>query len=401
MLILGPILIFSGCVQPDGDTLLETTASSLHLKGTPDIVDTVSVQVTGDNMEPIEEEVASEEDSLTLDVPSGNDRTFSVSVENETSTFSDNETIDLPSGELVTLPLEVDLSDINLIIPDRGGFGSADDRLIQVENIEGDGWTEIEGDSLPLDTNEALSFNDIDYDQFGRIYTTIHNSSTNKSSIIRFNTIGNFDSGFKVTAPTGEILGLAVDRTSDTIYFSYDGGYSIAKTDYEGADLYEYSDHSFGTPILGMAVDASGFLHLVTPTGGDGDTVIRFDPAGSGSIKSGNYQIYAPFDVTFKNGSLYVAGEEIDDTPTIYKLDADYGVSTTPEKLQSNPADPGETFDGPQQFLPAVGSSIFVIDDDQTLGARIIKIDGIPGSNWEDFKAADIGKDTFNYIIPS
>ena len=404
-LSIGVVLfVLSGCLPPGADDPLDFSTPSLSLKGAPFDVDEASLTVSGPGMSTIEETLDPGESSITLEIPAGSSRTFEISINNETSAFGGTETADLESGMSVDVSIDVEMNDLKLIVIDR-----FNERLVQLDDMTGAGWTEKEALDYSLFT-DLLITNDVDYDQYGRIYTTVTDTGTNIFSIVRINSIGELDEDFRISAPnlsTPSIYALAVDRNNNFIYYTYGNGTgeTVVKADYSGNILTTYDSGLFfsdgGPGIQGLAVDPDGYVHIAYDPLGDGRAVEKLDPSGSGQIVAYNEMMYGAFDAQYKDGYLYFVGYDFDsfEIPLVYRLPVNYNATTSPDTLDGNPNDVEDTFWGALRFLVSLDGSLYIIDDD-AFEARIIKFDDITGAGWESFQATDIGKSPFNFINP-
>lgn len=403
-LFIGVVLfVLTGCLPPGADDPLDFSTPSLSLKGAPFDVDEASLTVSGPGMSTIEETLDPGESSITLEIPAGSSRTFEISINNETSAFGGTETADLESGTSVDVPIDVEMNDLKLIVIDR-----VNERLVQIDDMSGAGWTEKTALDYSLFT-DLLITNDVDYDQYGRIYTTVTDSGSNIFSIVRINSIGELDEDFRISAPSTDfptIYALAVDRNNSLIYYTYGSGTgeTVVKADYSGNIITTYdSGLFFGAGIQGLAVDPDGYVHIVYDPNGDGRAVDKLDPSGSGQIIAYNEMMYGAFDARYKDGYLYFVGYDVDGQfntiPLVYRLPVNYNATTSPDTLDGNPNNVEDTFWGALRFLASLDGSLYIIDDD-TVEARIIKFDDISGAGWESFQATDIGKSPFNFINP-
>jgi hypothetical protein len=401
-LFIGVVLfVLTGCLPPGADDPLDFSTPSLSLRGAPFDVDEATLTVSGTGMSTIEEPLDPDESSITLEIPAGSSRTFEISINNETSAFSGIETANLESDTSVDISIDVEMNDLKLIVIDRNN-----ERLIQMNDMSGSGWTEKNALDYSLFT-DLLITNDVDYDQYGRIYTTVTDTGSNIFSIVRINSIGEIDKDFRISAPnlsTPSIYALAIDRNNSLIYYSYGNGTgeTVVKADYSGNIITTYnSGLFFGAGIQGLTVDPDGYVHIVYDPNGDGQALEKLDPSGSGQIVAYNEMMYGAFDVQYMDGYLYFVGYDVDGQfntiPLVYRLPVNYNAATSPATLDGNPNDVEDTFWGALRFLASIDGSLYIIDDD-AFEARIIKIDDITGAGWESFQATDIGKSPFNFI---
>jgi hypothetical protein len=351
---------------------------------------------------------------------------------NETSTFSGATTRDLePNAEQnITIPLEI--SDLQLLIPDNFGENP---RLIQIDDIEGNGWkTKNIADYTGLDTNEFLLLTDLDYDQYGRVYTISFNSDTNQHFIRRFNSHGELDSSFKVSPPTDSsvtfyINTLCIDRVNEYIYFEYDGFeydeetleyifyHSIKRVDYNGENPVTYDVSSY-VQFDVMDVDENGYLYAGTyDQTSEQYGLVKFEIStdGNSSTPMTSVPFYGTFrDISIKGDNVYVLGQGSFDTTQLQsaarqKLNGYQGEEmlirfsldlTEHTSLTGNPGQTTSSFAGAYLFIPTVSKSLYIYDNDISINGdgRIIKVDNIDGDGWTEFRASDIGKTDFDFL---
>ena len=95
-----------------------TIKPTLNGKALPEGIDSIELNVTGPGMEQIEESIEVGENSVTIEVPSGERREFNIDISTSLVTFSGSAVEDLTAGEEEEITIPMDLSEINMLIPD-------------------------------------------------------------------------------------------------------------------------------------------------------------------------------------------------------------------------------------------------------------------------------------------
>jgi hypothetical protein len=391
------IFLFTACSQPNvTPEPLSVTNSRVDVRNVPASYSTISLTVEGEGMETIAKDIDAGKDKYTLEVPSGDDRTFVLTMANETSTFGGSTTTDLEAGTEQNLTIALELDELELLIPDPV---SGDSRLIQIDDISGSDWKSKQADNYSsLDTNELLTLGDLDYDEKGRIYTMSTDTSTTDWFIRRLTRHGELDNSFKVASPTGEeIRALAVDRVDNHIYFGYvdiNAVTHIGRVDYNGDNLVTYSTtFPSGTELYALAVDRSGQLYIGLQGDGADLNFKKFDPTTDSIIAESFFSIAR--DVFVSGDYVYVAGNDFSNE-VVARYPLNFDSDTLPQKLTTSP-DETDFFFGPWLFLPTTTGTLYIYDDDTGSGdGRIIKVENIQGDGWTVFEASDVGETGFD-----
>jgi len=300
------------------------------------------------------------------------------------------------------------LSGLKLVVPDY-----YTGRLVQIDDITGTGWIEKTESDYVLGTGEQLAVTDIAYDQFGRLYTTVFNSSAQEARIIRLNSIGELDTSFEMTSVnnvSSPIGALAVDRNNNKIFFSYediDYVTHLASVDFLGGSLTDYNfTTQFGAqyePITGLATDNSGWIHIVMNSGSDWPGFVSYHPADQ--TKKDYYILPDAHDVMVSGQYIYIADpySNLDTAVKLARVPLDYASDTNPETVTDDP-DSTDTFNGPFRFIHTLTDDLYILDEPTTGeldDGRLIRFEldsaNFPGSKWTTFKAQDVGKTSFDY----
>ncbi|MCD6396832.1 MAG: hypothetical protein J7L71_04790, partial [Spirochaetaceae bacterium] len=159
-----------GCSLTTTSTKMVTP--EIRAIGLPDlsVVDSVTLKVSGPDMEPVEVSYQVVPSVINLAIPEGNDRTFELSVELTNSpaitinSFIGTATADINTdGTVVTLNMGI--GSTKIIVPD-----TYNNRLVQIDDMSGTGWVTAKGSDLGFSNDYDFIPNDIVLDQNGNIY---------------------------------------------------------------------------------------------------------------------------------------------------------------------------------------------------------------------------------------
>ena len=389
--LLFPVLFFS-CMYQTPPTS-ELVSPRIHIKGQPAGVTSINLAITGADMETIEKSIAVGDNEITIEVPAGNDRTFSLTMHNPSVTVTGEITEDLTAGEEVDITVPLELNETKLIIPDADYYNDGG-RLVQIDDMTGSGWIERDYSDLGLGFTLEGHFipYDVDFDDQGRIY--VANFENNPSGgIIRFDHI-NDTNPIKIT--NEKVPALVVDRENDLVYFlqSDSESYYLYRCNLDGSNPYEYplgsfGDDPFNEETLGLTIDDEGMLYLAYRP--DGTAIQKINPAGSGSYEDAYWSGGTNFfDVMFKDGFIYAADA---DGTEIQKLNTDLNLLDTLGDEAEEPE-----FDGPRRFLAILNKNFYLIDeqwgDDDSFNSLVFFSD----FNGLDFTSYQKSTDPFRFF---
>ncbi len=360
-----------------------TITPTLNGKALPEGIDSIELNVTGPGMEQIEESIEFGENSVTIEVPSGEEREFNIDITTAMVTFSGSAVEDLTAGEDEEITIPLDLSEIKMLIPD-----AMNNRIVKIDDMNGAGW---------LDTDLGYTVFepwDIDFDSQGRAYFTIIIDGAFIVSRIGFYS----DSPQGIFSAIGDpnYSAISVDRNNDIMYFTYTlaaGGTHLFKSNLDGTNEIELTG-DIGVEgiesIKGLEVLDNGKLLIASDS-----RIDLYDPSGSGQIidtDNGSYGNNVPFDFIYKNGYAYLSCES---SAEIIRFDMS---TATPF---SNPVDPviySANLNMPKRFIRTLSDQIIFIDD----GAeKLISIDDIYGTGREDYGEPGPGVGQFMFFLGS
>jgi len=182
-------MIFSSCFMGELNSTMVTP--EIRAIGLPDasIVDSVTLKVTGSDMDPVEVTYSIVPSVINLAIPEGNDRTFELTVNTGSAykgtiaTFFGTATADISTnGAVVTLNMGI--GSTKIVIPDKNN-----NRIVQINDMTGVGWsTRTWSDfKYPYDYNFEPS--DIDIDKNGNIYIANNAGDGSYSGILKIPSI--------------------------------------------------------------------------------------------------------------------------------------------------------------------------------------------------------------------
>ena len=407
------LLIFTivNCNQPD-NTSISTVSISLidnnakksfaRAPASSDIT-SFTLTVTGAGMSTISETYSASTTSIELDVPSGNNREFNLTVNMNSASDSavlswlGTATANLSGAATITLNMEID--ETKLIIPD---YLEAEIKIL--DDI----------DELTLEVITATDvgygggFNpyDIDFDDSGRIYIANNNGGTGFGRVIRIDDT----SGANVYSFTEEFVGiiaLAVDRENDYLYYA--SGTALWRTNLDNTGRTVLTINSGSnynaeaiTLIRGMDIDDSGILFIAGESGVGNDRIFRYDTATQIVTYSYGIGLLAdPWDTLVKDDYIYVANLNGTANTKIMQFYNNltyitgYGIDSA--TANTNPG----IFYGPRRFIAILNRKITVIDEGpfpENID-KIASFDDIIGTDWETFPTGnDDGQSNFTFF---
>jgi DNA-binding beta-propeller fold protein YncE len=380
-----PLLFFS-CNQMGTQSLSDNGTSIVSLaasKSVPSRITEITLSVSGDGMETVSKSIDPDQSSLTLEIPAGEARTFSLTMANKTVTFSGSVTEDLTAGEETELSIPLELSGTKPIVPDADYYNGGG-RIVQINGMTGAGWIEKDWDDFSgLGYGSPYDFfpYDVDFDDKGRIYIANNSSS---GGIIRLDDIN--DTSPEAIVSGEEIPSLAIDRLNGFLYyFIYDGDlftYFLKQYNYNTGNEKEYNLSPYELIPESLAIDDEGMVYIVHDYGSG---IQKFNPTGEGSLTGNSYTAEEAIDVLYKNGYIYVADIGGELPPKVIKLTTDL------DYVDELPGKPDETdpFHGPQRFLAVLSDKIYVIDEEQfepDEDNRTVAFDDISGTGWTTYQ---------------
>jgi len=359
--LVAAFLIFvTGCYMMPGSGN-GTAKVAIGVKGIPPNLTSVALVVTAPGMATISTTASVTAGSITVSVPAGPARTFTLLLNNPSATLEGVATVDLQPGETTTINVTPTLGATQIVVPDE--FAS---RLDQISDMTGTGWTTL----APASSAYAVAF-----DSLGRLYVA------SGAGVYKMNDIsGPFPTSAIATAQASPITAMAMDLTRGLLYF-IDGVnlYSIQVTPSLGAQsLLSPLSSILAVPSSdGLAVDSEGFLYLTGFSLASGiASIVKVNPgtlAIAASLSSG---LSNPWDVMVKDNYVYVS---------------DYGakkivrLTTSLQPVDSFPGPTSDPFVGPKRFLAILNKPITVIDDSGSSTRRLASFNDMAGDGWTTY----------------
>jgi len=371
-------LLAAGCYYMPSGAQGSARASLALAKGLPANVSSIALIVSGPGMKTMANEYPVGTSSVSLEVPAGRARTFTLLPSTASVTFKGEATVDLVAGETKEITLSPVLSDTQIIVPDY-----LNNRLVQISDMLGTGWTVKTGAA------SALYPYDVDFDSQGRIFVADY-STTPLYYLDDITT-----NPVSVSIATTYLYALAIDRPANLVYFT------------NGTLLYRKDLGDPGDPgtqlsipitgrIMGLAVGPDGSLYLADYGSGFGGFLLKYDPVGQNVLASYPPTVssyWDPWDVSVQGGYVY----------STHVLDL--GVKKVARSgLDLNFIDeftgPGsDPFYGPRRFVAILSRKLTVIDEGYTGvdSNRLAAFSDMAGSGWTTYGATGSSTGQFNF----
>jgi hypothetical protein len=393
--VIGSLLIsvlFFSCMYQTPPSP-EFVSPRIHIKGRPAGVTSIDLEVSGADIETIEESIDVGDEEITVEVPAGSDRTFTLTMQNPSVTFSGEVKEDLTAGEEldITIPLEFESS--RIIIPDPDA-----NRMVQVDTFTGGGWIDREGSDYGIDLNLFQPY-DVDFDNQGRLYIA-NNDSDEDNQVFRIDHIG--DTSVETIVNLGEasnIKVLALDRNNNYLYYT-DGWGTFYRKILGPPVGTQISFDIFDEPGVisfqskGIAVNSNG--NLIIPNYQQ-DEVYEYDPsrsAGDRIVTTSSVSFMSsPTDVRLiDNGVVILNGAGIDGY-RILVLDENLALI---DHFGNYGAD---EFYFPLLFVAVLNKKLSILDTDFVTGDEVNRLVscGSDGGPFTIYMAGDDGQSPFQF----
>jgi hypothetical protein len=365
-ILLGLILIGCSSQFSTDPGVPVTITPTLNGKALPEGIDSIELNVTGPGMEQIEESIEIGENSVTIEVPSGEEREFNIDVTTSLVTFSGSAVEDLTAGEETEITIPMDLSEIKMLIPD-----AMNGRIVKLDDMDGSGW---------ITTNFGYSDFapwDIDFDSQGTVYLAT-SPAVAAPLIFRIGLLDEIPTVFH----SGSLgfRSIAVDRINDIVYFAESNALFRSNLDLTEVEPIE-TDIGVGAPIQGISgLEVLDNGHLLIASN---ERIDIYDTSGSGQIiesDSVNYVNDIPSDFLYKNGFAYLSCSGGSSSGKIVRFDMRSTYSF------NDPIEYNTNLAGPKRFIRTLSDKIIFIDENQMIGEhRIISIGDISGTEREQY----------------
>jgi hypothetical protein len=330
---------------------------------------------------------------VTVEVPSGKARQLSLEVyvnpalPTAALAFRGEQTIDLKPGESKPVNLRMIVSETKLLIPDNQGY-----RLVQVDNMKGDGWIERTVTDLP--GIGAFYPIDVDFDASGRIYVA---NWAGALKLIRLDNISNFAFDTIIGATDiniTSIVTLTVDRPRDYLYYADNN--TLKRYNIKNNNIDEITLPGGILEIYQITVDKEGLLYISYRSSITYNYYIsKFDPSSSPPYFSKTYSSANFFgkDILLRDNYVLVSNPSGAADFKLVKLDTNLnfikgygsGALTSENDLRNG------YFYNPYQFVAVSRRKIYLIDDGMGVYAngaeysdRILAMDDLESWNGWD-----------------
>jgi len=380
------IIALVGCGGDEGSATVILT-----LSGVPSSCTKITLTVTGVEMDTISGSYTPDTLSVTVDVPAGPLRVLTVLAECPSVYFRASTSRSLDAGETVSIDLTLELYETKLIIPD-----AENNRVVQIDDMSGAGWKELNWDDLTSSSTElGFTFDyefapyDIDFDSQGRIYIANYAQSGDTSEgVLRVDDIN--DTEYDNIISQG-ISSIAIDRANGWLYYTSSGP-ELTRSNLEGVSDTDYSSVVSPSDVSGLAVDETGMVYATLLY--EGNSVIKFDPENTSDTIGDGVSGY-PEDIIVKTPYAYVVDSS---TPALRTYAVDDLTEGTPYGSQDDgedPDDPGEFF-GPRRFVAPVNKKLYIIDHD-FFERKLVALEDSTGVGWETYGTAGTGVGQFKF----
>ena len=300
----------TGCYYMPGSPAGNSKVA-LSVKGIPPNWVSTALVVTAPGMATISTTASPSAGSITVSVPAGPARTFTLLLNSPSATLQGVATVDLQPGETTQISVTPTLSATQIVIPDL----YLNSRVVQISDISGTGWTTITGSSLSSainPTGTSLTPYAIDFDSLGRIYI----ASQTTLGLFRIDDI--FHASSATAVPVDTTLGItsaAVDRMNGLVYYGTGSTTinqkSVNSLTSNAVPFVLTAENANIFASAGLAGDDQGILYLavdslLTYTW----AIIKYNPAlpaGSRVLATSTYAFSSPWGVMAKGPYIYVS----------------------------------------------------------------------------------------------
>ncbi len=360
------------------DRILSIFSNRLYAAEPPSNISVMNLRITGSDMKEITMTTTPVAE-IRVTVPAGSDRTFTLTASTPSATLQGKATTDLAAGESKTISINMLIHDSKIIIPDR--YRS---RIIQINDISGSGWTELDYSVFSPLGLSTFSPYDVDMDNRGRIYIANYGFSTGDDIIIRMNDFNSPQPEVFASGSGNAFVAVAFDRNTDYMYFATGSAlYKKHVNSTEAAIVVNYG--GVEPDIRGLSVDDEGYLYIALNDNAE-EQILRINPLlsyPSNRTLIINSGISYGWDVMYKDGYLYVANVSTL-TATENKI-LRYTLSGVYSGYLHESPDSSDSFVGPKRFLPIFNRRFCVIDCANMDLKRLIWFEEFSGAGWQSY----------------
>ncbi len=375
----------------------------------------INVRITGEDIGIIEKEFSPNE-SISLNVPAGNQRQLQVTAyvaagdPSAALSFRGTAIADLPGGETVNVPVKMGLNETKIVAPDNVLTTTfpyqTTKRIVVMNDINGTGFaslTQTEVTALGLSPGLFIPY-DISFDARGRMY--IANYST--IGIIRIDDINgkNFLQGssttpirFGITGAIASVVTVAVDRNNNWVYFATSS--ALYRSTLDGLFTQQLTMPSSFTSfnsIRGIDVDDAGMLYIIgSPISAAPVNLIKYDPNNGQQIQIGTGYLTTSsitpsiIDVMVRGQYIYVANINGTANRQFLQLTFSNDAFTLIDGkgTRNTSGTPAGTFFGASRFIAIRSDGFFLIDSNQGGSGvdydRVLFFNDLAFNGWKTF----------------
>lgn len=398
-----------GCNMTATSTKMATP--EIHIRGLPssNIVESVTLKVSGPDMDTLEVNYSNVPSIINLAVPKGDNVTFELTIGLSasftalpTTTYTSlkgKATTDITSDSAV-VTLYMGIGSTKLLAPDY-----SNNRILQFDNILDTTSesldTDTQGFSTWLTTNNlAFGANDVEIDNQGRIYIS-DNGNGNTKGIIRVDNILGTNPILFATGHSNGINTMTIDRKNNIIY--YTEGNKIHSSNLDGSNEVLLPETHTDNGALGITVDGE-YLYYIAVLGIS--SILKYSLEQKKVVKGTFVSPYLanPWDVLVKGDKLYITNFDGTNENQILELSTldlsltnNYGIYVG----GTSSANTGKgNFYGPRIFIGCINEEITIIDESGSHPLdKIIQMDDMNGTNWKTLPNSGNGQNLFNFFI--
>jgi hypothetical protein len=398
--------LISGCDVPAGSAAF--AHPEIEFAGLPSLssVSSVSLRVSGPDMETDVYDYADIPVNLSIPIPRGPGRviemTVNVDLPNSIVTSFKGKAVTDIGSSTVLITLNMGLGSTKLVLPD---FKNS--RILVLDSISAAGFTAI----LDASVFPALTANfgpfDVDFDNQGRIYLANSGSAAGDELILRIDDIlGSNPLELPLSNSGNAKRALAVDRANGLIYYS--SGTDLKRANLDGGDESAALNITSGaepiTAIRGMDIDPdTGALFIAGETTGGAPRIFGYDPSTESftAFYGGSGGLNSPWDVMVKEEGVYVVNAGGGANALILQFDRNlsllsgYGIRSSTSSADVSQ----DIFYDPRRFVAALNQKITIMDERSGVNLdKLVSIDDIAGTNWTTLpNASDSGQSLFSF----
>jgi hypothetical protein len=368
VVILGAAsLLFTSCFYMPGVSRGNARAGLILPRSVVPNTASVVLVVEGPGMNTIHASYPTISSSISIDVPAGLARTFTLLLSSASATLQGAATVDLLPGETKDIALNPTIAGTQIVIPDSGNG-----RLVQISDLKGTGPISLSG----------VFPSDVDFDDQGRIYVA------GSGGIVRINDIN--DTQFVPIASQSFIEAIAMDPTHTLLYYT-DGSSLWRRQVIPAIGTEELVDLGRAlvtvSGVRGIDVDSDGFVYIANEFPPE---ILKINPNPATNptvLKMYTGSLAQPWDILAKGNYIYVSDYYVNPQGfplgggQIVRLSKDLGFVDSISGYGS------DSFLGPERFVATLNKTITVIDETYAAeGNRLVSFNDMTGAGWTTYE---------------